>query len=198
MPDALNWTHSEEANELLARDPLALMIGMLLDQQFKMEWAFHSPYALQERLGRPLDAADIASVDEGEFEAIFKGPPALHRFPNSMGRRTQALCAALVEDYDGDAAAVWRTAGDAEELYKRLKKLPGFGDAKSKIFVAIVGKRLGEGPAGWEQVAADWPSIADISEFDQIADLRQKKAEMKAKAKAQKKAQLKSGAKATK
>ena len=184
MPESLNWTHKEEANRLLAGDPLALMIGMLLDQQFKMEWAFHSPFALQERLGRPLDAADIASIDEAEFEAIFKGPPALHRFPNSMGRRTQALCAVIDEEYDGDAAAVWRTAADAKDLLKRLKALPGFGDAKSKIFVGIVGKRLGEGPDGWEDVAADWASIADIAEFDQIGALREaksrKKAEMKA------------------
>ena len=186
MPESLNWTHKDEANQLLASDPLALMIGMLLDQQFKMEWAFHSPYALSERLGRSLDAADIASIDEAEFEAIFKGPPALHRFPNSMGRRTQALCAALVDEYDGDAAAVWRTADDAKELFKRLKKLPGFGDAKSKIFVGIVGKRLGEGPDGWEEVAADWPSIADVAEFDQIAELREHKAQMKAAAKAKK------------
>ena len=103
-----------------------------------------------------------------------------------MGRRTQALCAALVDEYDGDAAAVWRTADDAKELFKRLKKLPGFGDAKSKIFVGIVGKRLGEGPDGWEEVAADWPSIADIAEFDQIAELREHKAQMKAAAKAKK------------
>ena len=186
MPDSLNWTHNDDANTLLARDPLALMIGMLLDQQFKMEWAFHSPFALQERLGRPLDAADIASIAEEEFEAVFKGPPALHRFPNSMARRTQALCAVIAEEYEGDAAAVWRTATDAADLLKRLKKLPGFGDAKSKIFVGIVGKRLGEGPAGWEEVAADWASIADIAEFDQIEILREAKRAAKAAAKAAK------------
>ena len=186
MPDSLNWTHNEDANKLLASDPLALMIGMLLDQQFKMEWAFHSPYALQERLGRALEAADIASIDEEEFEAIFRGPPALHRFPNSMGRRTQALCAVIADEYDGDAASVWRTAADGKDLFKRLKKLPGFGDAKSRIFVAIVGKRLGEGPEGWEEVAADWASIADIVEFEQIGALREAKALKKAEAKAKK------------
>lgn len=183
MPDSLPWTHSDEANELLAREPLALLIGMLLDQQFKMEWAFHSPYALQERLGRSLDAGDIASIDEGEFEEVFRGPPALHRFPNSMAKRTQALCATVADEYNGDAAAIWRTAADAKELLKRMKKLPGFGDAKSRIFVGIVGKRLGEGPDGWEEVAADWPSIADISSFDQIESLRDAKAQMKADAK---------------
>ena len=184
MPDALPWTHSEEANRLLASSPLALMIGMLLDQQIKMEMAFHSPFALQERLGRPLDAADIASVDGGQMEAIFRGPPALHRFPKAMGQRTQALCRAIADDYGGDAAAVWRTAADGRELLKRLKELPGFGVAKSRIFVGIVGKRLGEGPEGWEGVAADWPSIADIAEFEQIDGLRQHKARMKAEQKA--------------
>lgn len=186
MPDALHFTHNDDANKLLAEDPLALMIGMLLDQQFKMEWAFHSPFALQERLGRALDAGDIASVDAEEFEAIFKGPPALHRFPNAMAGRTQALCAVVAEEYDGDAAAIWRTAADAKELFKRLKKLPGFGDAKSRIMVGIVGKRLGEGPDGWEEVAADWASIADIESFDQIEALREAKALAKAEAKAKK------------
>jgi uncharacterized HhH-GPD family protein len=104
-----------------------------------------------------------------------------------MGRRTQALCQALVDDYGGDVAAVWRTAGDGPDLLRRLKKLPGFGVAKSRIFVGIVGKRLEEAPEGWEAVAADWPSIADISEFDQIEELRQHKARMKAEQKARKK-----------
>lgn len=184
MPDALPWTHSEQANRLLASSPLALMIGMLLDQQVRMETAFHSPHLLQERLGRPLDAADIASVSEEEMEEIFRGPPALHRFPKAMGRRTQALCRAVADDYGGDAAAVWRTAADGKELLARLKKLPGFGDAKSRIFAGVVGKRLGEGPDGWEEAAADWPSIADIAEFSQIDELRQHKARMKAEQKA--------------
>ena len=184
MPDILPWTYSEGANRLLAASPLALMIGMLLDQQVKMEMAFHSPYLLQERLGRPLDAGHIASIDGEEMEAVFRGPPALHRFPNSMGRRTQALCQAIVDQYDGDAAAIWRTASDGRGLLKRLKKLPGFGVAKSRIFVGIVGKRLGEGPDGWEDVAADWPSIADIAEFEQIDGLRRHKARMKAEQKA--------------
>ena len=184
MPDSLPWTYSDGANRLLATSPLALMIGMLLDQQVKMEMAFNSPYLLQERLERPLDAAYIASMDVDELEAIFRGPPALHRFPNAMGKRTQALCQALVDDYDGDAGVVWRTAADGRELLKRLKKLPGFGVAKSRIFAGIVGKRLDEAPDGWEDVAADWPSIADISEFEQIDELRQHKARMKAEQKA--------------
>lgn len=182
-PQSLNWTQSEEANRLLAERPLALLIGMLLDQQFKMEWAFHSPYVLEQRLGRPLDAAHIASLPEEELEEIFRGPPALHRFPNSMARRTGALCAAIAADYGGEAAAVWRGAADGSDLLRRLKALPGFGDAKARIFAGVVGKRLREGPNGWEKVAADWPSIADIAEFEQIEDLREHKARMKAEAK---------------
>ncbi|MCY3538626.1 MAG: Fe-S cluster assembly protein HesB [bacterium] len=180
MPNTLPWTGSEEANRLLAESPLALMIGMLLDQQVRMEVAFHSPYLLEERLGRPLEVGHIASMDGEELEKIFRGPPALHRFPNAMARRTQALCQALAEHYDGNPARIWETAADGPELLKRLKGLPGYGDAKARIFVGIVGKRLGEGPAGWEKVAADWPSIADIAEFDQIESLRMAKARMKA------------------
>ena len=186
MPDSLPWTYSDDANRLLASSPLALMIGMLLDQQVKMEMAFNSPHLLRERLGGSLDASDIASRDSAEMEAIFRGPPALHRFPNAMAKRTQALCGVLAEEYDGDASAIWLTAGDGKELLRRLKKLPGFGVAKSRIFVGIVGKRLGEAPPGWENVAADWPSIADIAEFEQIEELRQHKARMKAEQKARK------------
>ena len=182
-PRSLNWTQSEEANRLLAERPLALLIGMLLDQQFKMEWAFHSPYVLEQRLGRPLDAAHIASLPGEELEEIFRGPPALHRFPNSMARRTGALCAAIAADYEGDAAAVWRGAADGPDLLRRLKALPGFGDAKARIFAGVVGKRLREGPEGWEKAAADWPSIADVAEFEQIEELREHKARMKAEAK---------------
>jgi len=175
VPDRLPWTHDDEANRLLATDALALLIGMLLDQQFPMERAFAAPQMLKERLGGDLDAAAIADHDEDAFVEIFRGPPALHRFPGSMGKRTQAMCAAIVDTYDGDAAAIWETATDGAELYRRLRELPGYGEAKARIFVGIVGKRLGRGPAGWEEVAADWPSIADISAFDQIAHLREQK-----------------------
>jgi uncharacterized HhH-GPD family protein len=183
MPDQLPWTHDEAANRLLATDPLALLIGMLLDQQFPMERAFYGPQLLVERLGADLDAAAIADHDEEGLIEIFRGPPAIHRFPGSMAKRTQALCAAVAEDYDGDAAAIWRSASDGAELYKRLRALPGYGDAKARIFVGIVGKRLGEGPDGWEAAAADWPSIADIASFEQITDLREHKKAMKAKKK---------------
>ncbi|MDH3500053.1 MAG: Fe-S cluster assembly protein HesB [Acidimicrobiia bacterium] len=177
--DSLPWTEDEAANRLLAADPLALMIGMLLDQQFPMERAFYAPYLLSGRLGHELSAAAIADHDPDAFVAIFKGPPALHRFPGSMAKRTQAFCTALVEEYDGNASAVWRSADDADDLYQRLRRLPGFGEAKARIFVGIVGKRLGEGPTGWESVAADWPSIADVDSWERVAELRAEKKKMK-------------------
>lgn len=182
--DALYWTENEEANRLLGRDPLALLIGMLLDQQFPMERAFFGPYLLSQRLGRDLDAAEIAEANEEELVEIFKGPPAIHRYPGSMAKRTQALCRTLVDEYGGNAAEVWETAPDGKELLKRLKALPGFGPSKSQVFVGILGKRLDSAPDGWEEVAADWPSIADVAAFEDVFDLREKKRAMKEAAKA--------------
>lgn len=180
MPDALHFTESEDANRLLAANPLALLIGMLLDQQFPMERAFLSPLLLQERVDGSLDPATIAALDDDTLTAIFKGPPALHRFPGSMGSRARDMCAHIVEHHGGDAASVWREAADGNDLFKRLKALPGFGEAKARIFVAVIGRRLDEGPEGWEADAADWPSIADVESFDQILELREAKKAMKA------------------
>jgi uncharacterized HhH-GPD family protein len=180
MPDVLNFTDDEEANRFLARNPLALLVGMLLDQQIQMEVAFRSPYVLQDRLGGSLDAAAIAAMDPDDLEAVFKVKPALHRFPGSMAKRTHQLCTAVAEDYGGDAARIWREAPDGKDLRKRLQALPGFGEAKARIFVGVVGKRLGEGPPGWEEEAATWPSIADVATFDDVYELREQKRAMKA------------------
>lgn len=180
-PDLLHFTEFEEANRLLATDGLALLIGMLLDQQFPMERAFYGPQLLKERLGEDLDATRIAEKDPEEIESVFKGPPAIHRFPSSMGKRTQALCQAIVDDYGGRAENIWETASDASELLERLKQLPGFGAAKSRIFIGVLGKRLALDVEGWEEKAADWPSIADVASFDDVATLRDQKREMKKK-----------------
>ncbi|MGH8874126.1 MAG: HhH-GPD-type base excision DNA repair protein [Acidimicrobiia bacterium] len=180
-PDLLPWTEDEEANRLLARDPLALLIGMLLDQQFPMERAFYGPYLLRERLGEELDAGRIAGLDPERLEEVFKGPPAIHRFPGSMARRTQDLCRALVEGYRGDPEQLWSTAESGKELIRRLRALPGFGDAKARIFVGVLGKRIGVRPGGWEEEAADWPSIADVAEWDDVTSLREQKRAMKRK-----------------
>lgn len=177
--EALHWTEEEEANRLLAADPLALLIGMLLDQQFPMERAFYGPYLLSRRLGANLDAAVIADMEGSELADIFKGPPAIHRFPGSMAKRTQALCRAIVDLYDGHAEQVWTTAADGKELLQRLEELPGYGVEKSRIFVGILGKRLDAAPPGWEDEAADWPSIADVAEFEDVFVLREQKRLMK-------------------
>ena len=178
-PDSLHFTESQEANRLLATDGLALLIGMLLDQQFPMERAFFGPQLLKERTGEDLDAARLADWDADELESIFKGPPAIHRFPGSMAKRTQALCEVIVERYEGRAENIWESAADGADLLRRLKELPGFGEAKSRIFVGVLGKRLGFEVEGWEEKAADWPSIADVAKFDDVTTLREQKRAMK-------------------
>src|SRR3954452_23732880 len=134
MRGTLAVTGDKDADRLLNTDPLALLIGMLLDQQVPMEWAFRGPHTLKERMGGALDAAQIASMDPDEFAALVKGPPALHRFPGSMAKRVQALAQQIVDEYDGDAAKVWKGVKSGDELFRRLRALPGYGDEKAKIF----------------------------------------------------------------
>lgn len=179
MPDALHWTGDSDADALLANDPLALLIGMLLDQQISMEKAFRGPHDLTQRLGRSLDADHIAGLDPDELTEAFRERPALHRFPGSMAKRTQALCQYLVDTYDGDPERIWNDADDAEDLLKRLLALPGYGKAKARIFVGILGKRMGIRLDGWEDVAADWPSIADVAVYEDISEIRDAKRAMK-------------------
>jgi len=187
-----------EANDLLDRDPLALLVGMLLDQQVPMEKAFTSPAVLAERMGtssggRPaLDARAIADADPARLEEWFRTPPALHRYPASMAQRTQTLCARLVEQYGGDAAQIWAGVDTGAELLARLKDLPGFGEQKAKIFVALLGKQRGVTPDGWERAAGDYGtagfrSVADVLDDASLAKVRATKQEAKAKAKAAKK-----------
>lgn len=182
---AIPITGDLDADLLLQDEPLALLLGMLLDQQVPMEWAFKGPATLKERLGGTLDATAIASMDQEAFVAICAEKPAIHRFPASMGRRIHDVCTAIVEDYDGDAGAIWSDVGDATELRKRLKALPGYGDEKTKIFIAILGKRLGAAPEGWEKIAApfsdDEPrSVADVSSEETLQQVRAWKKAMKA------------------
>jgi uncharacterized HhH-GPD family protein len=174
------------ADELLVSNPLALLIGMVLDQQIPLEKAFTSPYVLAERLGVDLDAADLAARNPEALAEIFTTPPALHRFPSSMSARVQALCQAIVNDYSGDAAAVWATAQDGPELLRRLKALPGFGDAKARIFLALLGKQLGVTPKGWQASAGPYGesgsllSVADIRDAASLARVRAAKKQAKA------------------
>jgi uncharacterized HhH-GPD family protein len=180
-------TGDPAADELLTQNPLALLIGMLLDQQVPMEWAFKGPYTLNERLGG-LDAAAIAAMDPDDLEAVFKTKPALHRFPGSMAKRTHALAQVVVDDYAGDAASIWTTATTGDELFERLQALPGFGAEKSKIFLALLAKRLGVKPSGWEDAAKPFSdstprSVADIDSAESLARVREWKRAQKAKGK---------------
>jgi uncharacterized HhH-GPD family protein len=149
-----------------------------------MEWAFGAPALLKERLGGgPLDAAEIAKMDPSALEAVFRDKPALHRYPGSMAKRTHALCVYLVEHYEGRADAVWTGVQSGDELLARVVALPGFGTAKARIFVGLLGKRLDVRPDGWEVAAADWPSIADVDSFERVLEIRDQKRAMKAAAK---------------
>jgi uncharacterized HhH-GPD family protein len=186
---AIPITGDDEADRLLEHDPLALLIGMLLDQQVPMEWAFKGPATLRDRLGGSLDARAIAAMDQEDFVAVCCRKPAIHRFPAAMGRRIHDLCTALVEDYDGDAAKVWKGVRSGQALYERLRALPGYGDEKTKIFMAILAKRLGTAPAGWEEAAAPFSdeqprSVADVDSPENLIRVREWKQMMKAAKKA--------------
>ncbi|MFK7919956.1 MAG: HhH-GPD-type base excision DNA repair protein [Ilumatobacter sp.] len=186
MTGTLYITGDPEADSLLNTDANALLIGMLLDQQVPMEWAFAGPHTLNERLGH-LDPAKIAAMDVDEFVTVCCDKPAIHRFPASMGKRIHQLCAALVENYAAHAANLWADQPDGAELYRRLKKLPGYGDEKSKIFIAILGKTQGVELAGWRNAAGkfgdDVPrSVADITDEASLGTVREwKKAQKAAK-----------------
>ena len=180
------------ANALLSKEPLALLIGMVLDQQVPLEWAFAAPLRLKERLGGRLDAAEMASMDPDRLAAAFSERPALHRFPGSNAKRVQELCRILVEEYGGQAANVWKQAKTGEELLRDVKALPGFGEQKARIFVALLGKQLGVQPPGWDAAAGDYGqpgshrSVADITGPESLAQVRAYKQAMKARAKSEK------------
>jgi uncharacterized HhH-GPD family protein len=180
-------TGDTAVDTFLVDDPLALLIGMLLDQQVPMEWAFRGPFTLRDRLGG-LDAHAIAAMTPEAVDEVFREKPALHRYPGSMAKRTHALCAFIVEHYDGDAARIWKGVRDPAVLLARLRDLPGFGEEKAKIFLAILGKRLRVAPKGWEAFAApfgdDQPrSVADIDSAESLQRVRAWKQAQKAKGK---------------
>ncbi|CCW13936.1 FIG00999828: hypothetical protein [Rhodococcus aetherivorans] len=189
MAPTLNLVGDADADALLAADPLALLIGMLLDQQVPMETAFAGPKKLADRLGG-LDVHRIADADPDEFAAICARPPAVHRFPGSMAKRIQALCAEVTDRYDGDATALW-TSGDPDgkEVLKRLKALPGYGDQKARIFLALLGKQIGVRPEGWREAAGEYGedgsrrSIADVVDAQTLQEVREFKKASKAAAK---------------
>ena len=190
MP-TLHLTQDAAADELLGRDPLALLLGMLLDQQFPMERAFAGPRLLADRMGLDtLSAADLADADPEQVTAWFQGPPAVHRYPGSMAARTQAVCRLLVERYDGRAEGLWADVPDGATLLERVGQLPGFGAQKARILVALLGKQYGVTPPGWREAAGDYGqegsrrSVADITGPESLAEVRAFKQEAKRAAKA--------------
>ncbi|MCX3287521.1 Fe-S cluster assembly protein HesB [Streptomyces sp. NEAU-H22] len=193
MDVTLHLAQDPEADALLGRSPLAALVGMLLDQQVPMEWAFKGPATIAQRLGTDdLDAHEIAAHEPEAFAALLSQKPAVHRYPGSMAKRIQQLCQYLVEHYDGDAEAVWKDVATGKDLLKRLAELPGFGKQKAQIFLALLGKQLGVRPTGWREAAGSYGepdsfrSVADITGPESLVKVRAHKQEMKAAAKAAK------------
>lgn len=188
MPVTLS--QNTEADALLDRDPLALLIGMVLDQQVPLEKAFSSPLELTKRLGHELDVTELAEYDSDELASIFAQRPALHRFPTSMAGRVQGVARVLVADYDGDVSRLWAGVEDGHELLARIEALPGFGGQKAAIFLALLGKQRGVRPPGWQEAAGEfgqdgvYMSVADIVDADSLLRVRDYKQRQKAAAKA--------------
>jgi uncharacterized HhH-GPD family protein len=178
-PSRLHFTGNDEADALLAEEPLALLIGFVLDQQVPVQKAFSGPLELKRRIGT-LDASAIAGMDPGELDSAFRERPALHRFPGTMAMRTQELCAAVATDYDGDAARIWTEASDGRDLEQRLLDLPGIGPMKARSLIAILGKRFGIKPPGWEDVAPSHPTLGDVDSLEALLDYQAKKRAHKA------------------
>ena len=187
MP-TLHLAQDADADKLLSQDPFALLAGMLLDQQFPMESAFAGPWKLKQRLGH-LDVRTIAEMDLDELTAAMRQPPVVHRYPASMAGRVQALCRFLLEHHDGKAENIWVGVKTGDELLKRMTALPGFGDQKARIFVALLGKQLKVRPKGWREAAGAYGddgtkrSVADVTSPETLLEVRAYKQSVKAAAK---------------
>ncbi len=177
MPDELYFTGDRAANELIAADPFALLIGFVLDQQVPVPTAFSGPLKLQQRLGR-LDPAEVASLAPDRLDAIFREKPAVHRFPGSMAKRVQELAALVAEEYDGDASRVWRDASGPEDLKRRLEALPGFGEMKVKALASVLARRLGVSAA--EPLVPDHPMLGDVDSPEALVEYQAAKRAYKA------------------
>src|SRR2546423_7232617 len=181
-PDRLHFTGNGEADELLALEPFALLVGFALDQQVPVQTAFSGPLKLKQRLGT-LDPGKVAATDPAKLEAIFREKPAIHRFPGNMAKRVQDLAALIAADYEGDAARVWSEAADGEDLRRRISELPGFGEMKIKAFGAVLAKRLGVDAA--RELAPDHPTLGDVDSAEALDAYQAKKRAYKAQLKAQ-------------
>ena len=181
-PDRLHFTDSDEANELIAHEPLALLIGFALDQQVTVPTAFQGPLKLKQRLGT-LDAGALARTDPGELESAFRERPAIHRFPGAMAKRVQELAAVVDDEYGGDAARLWTDAGDGAELRRRIESLPGFGQMKVKALGSVLAKRFGVEAA--QELVPDHPTLGDVDSPEALERYQAMKREYKAKLRAQ-------------
>jgi uncharacterized HhH-GPD family protein len=185
----LHLAQDPAADKLLGSDPLALLIGMVLDQQIPLEWAFKGPYVLTERLGMKLDAAELAAMDPEALTKAFSERPALHRYPSSMAKRVQELCQHIVDHYGGNPGKVWKGAKTGDQLLRSVRALPGFGEQKARIFIGLLGKQLGVQPPGWQEAAGDfgkggtYMSVADIVDAESLGKVRAYKQQKKAEAK---------------
>jgi uncharacterized HhH-GPD family protein len=190
MAHQLHLTGDAAADALLSEDPNALLIGMVLDQQVPMEKAFSGPLVIAQRMGGTLDVGAIAATEEDDFVTLCSSRPAIHRFPGAMAKRVRAVCAVLVERYDGRAENVWRDAGSGEEVVRAVGSLPGFGREKAEIFTALLGKQYGVTPPGWREAAGSfgeaevYRSVADIVDTDSLQRVRETKKAVKAERRA--------------
>jgi uncharacterized HhH-GPD family protein len=183
-PDRLHFTGNDEADALIAREPFALLVGFVLDQQVPVPTAFSGPLKIKQRLGT-LDARKLAKTDPAKLDAVFREKPAVHRFPGTMAQRVQDLAQFVSDEYGGDAARIWTTAENGEELRERLRALPGFGDMKVKATLAVLAKRFGVRPAGMDDVVPKHPTLGDVDSAEALAEYQAKKRAYKASLRAE-------------
>ncbi len=176
----IHFTNDKEANTLLAENHFALLVGMTLYQQVPVEKAFAGPHVLEERLGRAIDAGTIAGMDPQELEDVFREKPALHRFPANMAKRTQAVASFIVDEYDGDPAGLWAGIEAGSELLARIKKMPGFGDYKARVYAAVLAQQFDIKPDGWDDNLPDWPNISEVHSEASRAEMKERKKAWKA------------------
>lgn len=182
LPERIEWTGNDAADRLIAQNPVALLIGFCIDQQITVQHAFMGPLTIRERLGT-LDPAKLAAMDPDVVEEAFREEPAIHRYPTSMARRVQEMCAVLTDEYKGDAAQVWLGAKDGQDLVRRLRGLPGIGETKAGTLVAVIGKHLGVKPPGWEAMIPNRPTLGDVTNVEERKAYQAHKRAMKLAAK---------------
>jgi uncharacterized HhH-GPD family protein len=171
----IHFTTEPAANTVLADNHFALLVGMTLYQQVPVEKAFAGPSVLEERIGKPLDAHTIASMDPQTLEDAFKEKPALHRFPANMAKRTQAVANYIVDTYDGETSGLWTDVADNDEFLKRLLAMPGFGDYKARVYAAVLARQFDIKPKGWDASLPEWPNISEVTSDESRIDMKARK-----------------------